>query len=154
MAVTLRLRKIDLEMLAEVDTVLGALGDEISSKQLKAWSNFYDRVVAAELKPRRSKPAGISVMEAIETFRGVLGKRLVVPAGQATAMWWAPLQKRISASGLTRAHCEEAARVAAATWKGPIKAESIIRQADTLLSEYQAEVSDLAPLEVEDMQEL
>ncbi len=155
MTVTLRLRKADLEVLATVDSLLE--GDQFrgfpySGKQMKAWTSLYERVLKAELKPRKSKTATISVSDALNCFRGVLGKRLVVPAGNAGPAWWSQLQNRINASGLTAPLCTEAARIAGDQWKGPIKGESIIRQADALLSDYQHEF-DL-PEAAEDMTEL
>lgn len=154
MPVTLRLRKADLEVLATVDSLLET-ADGLTGKQMKAWSSLYERVLTAEMRPRKSKPA-LSVVAAIECFRGVLGKRLVVPAGNPGPSFWAPLQNRINASGLTPDHCTEAARAAGFAWKGPIKAESIIRQADVLLSEAGAlaNVPQETPQEVESMTEL
>ncbi len=48
------------------------------------------------------------------------------------------------------------ARAAGVAWRGPIKAESIIRQADVLLSEAGAEVNvqGAAPQVIESMTEL
>mgnify|MGYP001577741393 CR=1 FL=1 len=152
MATTLRLRKADLELLAAVDThVTCENGESISAKQVRAWSIFYERVLTAEMRPR--KTSVLSVTAAIEAFRGVLGKRLVVPAGNPGAGWYAQLQNRINSSGLTPELCRTAAEMAAVMWKGPIKAESVIRQADVLLSDA-AEAAVEAPQEVPDMTEL
>ncbi len=148
---TIRLRKVDLEMLAEVDTHVTCEAGTLSAKQIKGWSAFYERVMAAEIKPA----CVLSVKAAIESFRGVLGGRLVLPAGNPGAGWFSQMQKRINSSGLTVPLCLEAARLAGLEWKGPIKAESIIRQADVLLSEAGwGGSARTAPPEREDMVEL
>ncbi len=151
---TLRLRKSDLEILAEADSFMMCGSGAISAKQEKAWSSFYERVLKAEMKPRGVKKHGPSVTDALALFRGVLGLRLVIPAGNPGASWYAPLQKRINDSGLTPEHLVEAAKLAADTWKGPIKAESIIRQADVLLSGAGWGSPGAAPQEHHDLEEL
>lgn len=157
MAVKLTLRKADLEVLAVVDDMLeGQRHDGLTPAQWKAWSSFSQRVQAAEMKPKTKRGAGLKVADAVEIFRGVLGRRLVLPAGQPGPVWYIQLQNRINASGLTKEHLEAAAKVAAAQWRGPVKAESIIRQCDVLLSDANLEMLGLTvpePITV-DMEDL
>ena len=57
---TVRLLKVDLELLAAIDhEITGNDGvvDSLSNKQLRAWSAFYNRVLATEMKPKK-KVAG------------------------------------------------------------------------------------------------
>ncbi len=153
MAVKLILRKADLEILAEAAQELDAVFRD--KKLREQWASFYQRVELARLAPPKKPSVSISVNGAIEIFRGVLGKRLVLPAGNPGAGWFAPLQKRLNDSGLTKEHCEAAAKVAAVMWKGPIKAESIIRQCDVLLSDANMEsVGGMLPEPAPDMAEL
>ena len=156
MAIRLTLRKADLEILAVMDEIATeGTAPVLSPKQLKAWSSFHERCLAAEMKPKKNKGEGISVRKAIEVFRGVLGRRLVVPAGSPSPGWWAQLQKRLNDSGITEEHAQKAAEIAGANWKGLIKAESIVRQIDTLLSE--ATISNMGTQlkpEAEDMTDL
>lgn len=152
MPVRITLRKKDLEILAAVDEV--GLSLDFSAKQMKLWSSFYERVLAAEMKPRK-KASGLTVAQAIEIFRGALGRRLVVPAGTPGPEWFIALQRRINSSGLTAELAKAAAETAGATWKGSIKAESIIRQADTLLSDSNRDYLGASlPAEAVDMTEL
>lgn len=154
MSITIRLRKADLEILAIADAVMDGRHGRVGSAHSRAWSSLMERVTAAEMRPRKPKPS-ISVNAAVTAFRGVLGNRLVMPAGNPGPGWWSQLQSRLNASGMTEALCTEAARAAGSAWRGPIKAESIIRQADVLLSEAGAEANaPAAPQEVEDMQDL
>lgn len=158
MAIRITLRKCDLDIIEVVDDAVTntlLVPEELSSKQLKAWSSFNERVLAAINKPKRQRAGVLSVADAIEVFRGVLGRRLVVPAGQPGPEWYAPLQKRLYASGLTALLAKKAAEVAAAQWKGSIKAESLIRQADTLLSDSNMDSieADLPP-SATDMEDL
>lgn len=88
----------------------------------------------AELLRGAKKPKGLAVGAAIEAFRGVLGDRLVLPPNPGPG-WYAPLARRLSDMGVTTADCRRAASVAGERWRGYIKAESIIRQCDVLLSE-------------------
>jgi hypothetical protein len=151
--VGLRLRKADLEILALVNTEIhsGAIDWD---KEYKQWDSFYRRVLASQ-KPKDKTASSLSVRAAIDIFRGVLGRRLIVPAGSPPPSWYITLQNRINASGLTPALAKAAAEMAGASWKGAIKAESIIRQADALLSEGHVEtLSRSLPEEAKDMDEL
>lgn len=155
MPVRITLRKSDLEILAVADSFMTCGSGALSSKQEKAWTSFHERVLAAELKPKKEKGEGISVRKAIEVFRGVLGRRLVIPAGSPSPGWWAQLQKRLNDSGITEELAKRGAEVAGAQWKGLIKAESIIRQIDGLLSD--ASISNMGTQlkpEAEDMTDL
>lgn len=132
----MRLRKSDRELLAAIDARYedGQLftGDGEGSLA-KLWSSFYARVLDEELKKSR-KETGYSVRSAIEAAKGVLRSRLVLPAGKPSVVWFVQLQNRINASGLDEALIIKAATAAGEQWRGPVKFESLIRQADTLLA--------------------
>jgi hypothetical protein len=154
MAAKISLRKVDQDILAFVHQRIINEQFLVLGKELKQWEALYERVKAAVDKPKRTPGEGISVARAIEVFRGALGRRLVVPAGQPGREWYIQLQRRISASGLTEALAKRAAEIAGAQWRGSIKAESIIRQADTLLSEGNLSVMGQAPDDAGDMSDL
>lgn len=133
MAGAIRLTQAEREVLAEVDEILGdGFWDDPEErshkKSRKAWSSFIAKVRKSE-----AKAAGLDVKAAVEAFRGVLGSRLILPMGAV----WGMMQNRIRALGLTEADCTAIAKVAAADWAGRIKAESLVRQAEKLLSEGQ-----------------
>lgn len=93
--------------------------------------------------PKKTK--GMSVGAAIEAFRGVLGRRLVLPPNPSVG-WYAQMGNRLAALGMTPELCRTAAETAARNWMGNIKAESIIRQADTLLHDSEEEAMPSNPL--------
>ncbi len=119
MAVTVRLSKAEVAKLRE-GTVPGTLIDKIDGAELLAAT-------------KKNAPRGLPPQVAVEAFKEVLGDRLVLPPGGANGVWGA-LGARLRALGLTRDDCVLAARAAAAEWRpGPIRAESLVRQADVLL---------------------
>ena len=132
----MRLRKSDRELLALIDTAVADGELDWTSKTFKAWSSFYDRVLADELKGGTKKVSGLSVRRAIEVLQATMGRRCVLPAGfpKVAPTWFITLQNRINASGLTEALLKQAAEAALVEWRGLIKAESVIRQADVLLA--------------------
>lgn len=148
MATKVLLRKEDKEILNAIDGLFTEvdLSPWLSSKQVKQWTAFHERVIRAEMTPKKRKGEGITVTRAVDVLKGVLGKRLVLPASWPNPgkMWFIPLQNRLNSSGLQKEHIEAAAKVAAAQWKGPIKAESVIRQTDTLLSDANMEMLGLS----------
>lgn len=101
-----------------------------------------------------NKPAGLKVADAISAFRGVLGRRLVEPPSAAYGVM-GYMKQRIAALGLTVRDCETIAKVAAAEWRGAVKAESLVRQADRLLAAsqqslpYDVDRPDNAPVELD-----
>lgn len=81
-----------------------------------------------------SKVRGLSPQVAAEAFKEVLGNRLVLPPSGAGGAWGA-MAARIKALGLSRSDCVRIAKTAVAEWRpGPIRAESLVRQADVLLA--------------------
>jgi hypothetical protein len=149
------LRKADLEILAVVDDLLDGLAEGLSPKQHKAWSLFHERVLAAEMKPKKEKQAeGIPVRTAIEIFRGALGRRLVEPVGRPSQWWFVRLQNKLNDSGVTDELARRAAEVAGAQWKGSIKVESIINNVDRLLSDSNMDLMADVKSEAQDMIEL
>jgi nucleoid-associated protein YgaU len=131
----MRLRKADRELLATIDTRIedGELFDEQDGKLRKAWSSFFERVLADD-KKREGKVTGYPVRDAIKAISGVLRGRAITPAGSPGQVFFIPLQNRINASGLTEDLIVKAAKQAAKEWRGRIRVESVIRQADDLLS--------------------
>lgn len=80
---------------------------------------------------------GLSPQDAVEAFKEVLGTRLVAPLGSV----WGEIGGRIRRLGLSRMQCVTIAKVAKDQWRpGPIKAESLVRQAEVLLSGAQQAV--------------
>lgn len=132
----MRLRKSDRELLAAIDARHedGHLftGDG-EGKLAKAWSSFYERVLSEELKKERAAES-YSVARAIEAAKGVLRSRLILPAGKPGRVWFIQLQNRINSSGLNEDLIVKAATAARDEWRGPVKFESLVRQADTLLA--------------------
>lgn len=77
---------------------------------------------------------GLDPRTAVEAFREVLGDRLVAPLGSV----WGELGGRLRRLGLSRMDCVTIAKVAKEQWRrGPIKAESLVRQAEVLLAAAQ-----------------
>lgn len=153
----MKLRKADRAVLEVIDDLLADYwddeDDEDHKRNRKAWSSFFERVGLDGAKAKQ-RSNGISVKEAIKVFQGVLGKRLVLPAGNPSAAWFIALQNRLNQSGVTAALAAEAAKAAGAEWRGPIKAESIIRQCDTLLSEASVSATVAQRVEAADMEDL
>jgi hypothetical protein len=153
----MRLRKADREILAVIDSYVESDSGAMSPNQMKAWTSFYERVLRDELKGPKKRGGGLTVADAVKVLQGVLGRRLVLPAAfpRCGQSWYVQLQNRINASGLTAAHLTAAANVAADQWRGPIKAESLIRQADVLLADAEEVeyAGEAAPQEA-DMTEL
>lgn len=81
----------------------------------------------------------LTVPDAISAFRSVLGQRLVAPGFQAVGVL-SQMKQRIQALGLTKSDCVQIAKVAGAEWRGPIRAESLVRQADVLMAGAQGEL--------------
>ena len=117
--------------------------------QTKMAMNVFEKLKNAE-KPRGS---GVPAAQAVEAFREVLGNRLIAPLSGARGVW-AAMQNRLNALGLSRMDCVSAAKAASVEWRGPIKAESIVRQADRLLQAAQLEIPGAGsqrPVEMEDV---
>lgn len=100
-------------------------------KQRRVADGLLEKLAASEV-PRKKE--GPSVHVVIEVFRGVLGRRLITPPAPSPA-WYAQQSAQLARMGMTVELCRRAAQVAAEVWQGPIRAESIIRQADKLLHE-------------------
>ena len=91
----------------------------------------------AEMLAGAPRVRGLSPQVAAEAFKEVLGNRLVLPPSGAGGAWGA-MGARIKALGLSRGDCVNIAKAAAADWRpGPIRAESLVRQADVLLTSLQ-----------------
>lgn len=82
------------------------------------------------------KSTCLTVPDAIAAFRWVLGPRLIAPPFSAAGVL-GQMKNRIQALGLTKTDCEAIAKVAGVEWEGQIRAESLVRQADKLLTESQ-----------------
>lgn len=103
-------------------------------------------------RPKDSRGAGLAVTVALDAFKAVLGDRLVVPPTPG-APWWAQMGKGLKKFGLSKQQCTTIAKTAAAEWRGPIKALSLVNQADVLLHNSQLElpVKRSGPAEMEDV---
>jgi hypothetical protein len=98
-----------------------------------------DAIIAKLEAAEKPKGAGVGAAVAVEAFREVLGARLIAPLPSARGVW-AQIQNRLNALGLSRMDCVSAAKVAGSEWRGSIKAESIVRQADRLLQAAQGDL--------------
>ena len=132
MASAIRLTGAEREFLARKIDEAGCTND----KEERLRASVLAKLEASEMPVRKT---GLSAQVAVEAFAGVLGNRLVQPPRAALGVWGA-MGNRLRMLGLTRGDCVTIAKVAAAAWRGPIKAESLVRQADTLLSGAQMEV--------------
>jgi hypothetical protein len=128
-----------------VGEALTLLEDHFGAVNRRAIASVRTKLEASELPVRR----GLPVARAIEAFRGVLGGRLIEPPSSASGVF-AAMQKRLTALGLTIDNCAEVARAAGGAWTGAIKAESIIRQADRLLSGNPGTELRAAPIRLDD----
>ena len=122
--------KLEREALKWAGEVLPGLCED--SKQLRGLQSAVEKVEASEF-PSKKPPTEFSVTAAINAFRGVLRDRLIVPPYSAVGVL-AAMKRRIVALGLTEESCTQVARAAAEQWRGPIRAESLVRQADALLA--------------------
>jgi hypothetical protein len=156
----IRLTKAEREALVHVaDTVLLYEHDfttgKHDQKMLKGWRSLVEKVKAADAP--KDKGCSLSLKIALSAFDEVLGKRLVRPPPGAQAVW-AQLTNRLKALGLTRDDCITVAKAAAGEWRGPIKAYSLLNQADTLLAmasgNLDTTVRGTAPLTRADLDEL
>lgn len=120
--------------LERLETVLEqALDLEPDSTARKELSSIVAKLEAAK-KP--IDKASFTVPMAVRAIREVLGARIVLPPKYPSCgvEWFSPLALRIKQLGLNQDDITEATKAAAQRWKGPIRAESIIRQADKLLT--------------------
>lgn len=87
------------------------------------------------------KRVGITAGQLLDEFRVILGARLVLPPSSAVGVY-AQIARRAEQLGLSIAQWRAVAREAGARWRGPIRAESIVRQADVLMSDAPLEPSN------------
>jgi hypothetical protein len=118
----------------------------------RALESVRTKLEVSALVKGKGRAPGISVRAATDAFRRVLGDRLVLPPSGAAGVF-AAMGKRLALLNLTEDDCEHVARAAAARWRGPVKAESLIRQAETLLSDAPQGTAPQGtpPLEMEDI---
>ena len=121
----IRFTKVEREYLRTWLEATGVM--DFGAKGQKAKASILAKLDKAEAP----KASGLDVKAAVEAFRGVLGSRLILPMGAV----WGMMQNRIRALGLTEEDCRTIATVAASDWQGKVKAESLVRQAEKLLSE-------------------
>lgn len=99
--------------------------------------------VLAKLKdseaPQATSRNHLTVGQAIEAFRSVLDRRLVVPPNDS-GLVYIQMSHKLKALALTREQCVQAAEQAGREWKqGNIKAQSILNQAEKLLHNAESE---------------
>ncbi len=115
---------------AEREFITRAIGTCRDNKEEKLRTS----IIAKLDKSEAPRGTGIDVKAAVATFEGVLGARLIKPIGAV----WGMMQSRLRVLGLTEADCTRIATVAGADWAGRIKAESLVRQAEKMLSDTAA----------------
>ena len=118
----------------EREFIRKATGITRSEKEERLREGILEKLDRSEVAPRK-KAEGMGVKEAVEAFRAVLGRRLIEPPNW-TPQWAAMMSKRLALLGMTPDLCRAAALQAATEWAGPVKVESIVRQADKLLHNY------------------
>lgn len=144
---------------AETAWMLGWLQSSLEAEResgkrgdVRLGESVITKLEAAELPVRDS--CAVKVTDAIAAFREVLGGRLIAPPFGAAGVLGA-MKRRMAALGLSLTDCRTIAKIAGAAWRGPIRAESLVRQADKLLAESQGElVTDdrqvVSPVELND----
>lgn len=147
MAAGVRFTKVEREFIrgwvqATVDS--GAAG----SRDRKTADSILEKLEKSEMVKGKGRAPGIPYPKVLEAFRCELGDRLVPPLGGAVGM----MLKRIGTLGLTLDDLHTIAREAGRRWKGRIKAESLVRQAETLLHESRLDTPLTgAPVGMEDI---
>ncbi len=137
-----------LEREVTVDALLSLEKDEdVPPSSRRAALKVIEKIEGS-MKPK--KAVGLSPVTAVEAFKEVLGNRLLAPLASANGVWGS-MGARIKALGLSRGDCVTIAKSAKAEWRnGPIKAESLVRQAESLLAAAQQELpTDVTPAEYE-----
>lgn len=125
MAGAIRLTKAEREYLRTWLTATGVMDFGKAGAKVKV------SLLAKLDKSEKPKTEGLGVKEAVGAFQGVLGDRLILPMGAV----WGMMQNRIKALGLTVEQCSAIASAAGTQWSGRIKAESLVRQAEKLLTD-------------------
>lgn len=126
---SIRLTVVEHALLSDVLTTMAQ-----STYDAKPGKNRTARRILDKLQAAAKVSLGISAKDAIAAWRSVLGSRLIEPPSGASGVF-AQIHRRLAALGLTEDQCRRAAVAAGVRWKGSIKAESIARQADVLLSD-------------------
>lgn len=125
MAGAIRLTKAEREFIREAIATHTSPWGTASPKAQKLAGSINAKLDKSEAP----KGTGVDVKVAVAAFQGVLGTRLIMPMGSV----WGIMQNRIRALGLTTADCTKIAEAAKGEWRGPVKAESLVRQAEKLL---------------------
>ncbi len=132
MAKGIRFTKVERQFLRRLlETGWEGTQIDYGAKFEKLRVSVFEKLELAEMPVKRG--TYLTVTDAIAAFREVLGQRLVAPGFQAVGVL-AQMKNRIQALGLTRADCVSIAKTAGAQWQGPIRAESLVRQADVLMA--------------------
>lgn len=99
-------------------------------------------IIAKLDKCEAAKPTTLALTadDLVEVCKGALGSRLILPLSGAAGVWGVIIG-RLKQTGLTREQAARAARAAAVQWQGPVRLESIVRQADKLLHQPEANES-------------
>jgi hypothetical protein len=127
-----------LERQVTVDALRGTV-EFGKGPRLRAAQSVIDKLEKST-KPKPAKATGLSATVAVEAFKDVLGSRLLAPLPNAQGVWMG-IGRRLAALGVSRMDCVAMAKSAAVLWpKGRIKAESIVRNAELLLSDVQQEL--------------
>jgi hypothetical protein len=156
MAGAIRFTKAEREwMRGWLENAVKADAEVGDTKAVRAGESVLKKLELAELPVKQR--SYLTVPDAIKAFREVLGPRLLAPRYEARGVL-GQMKNRIQALGLTRSDCTTIAKVAGAEWKGVIRAESLVRQADKLLAGAQMELPatstphlrDSSPVELSD----
>lgn len=133
MAKAIRFTKPEREWLKMMLTQWLEIGSW-GGKAKKAAESIVVKLAQSEA-PQEKLRDYLTVKDAIEAFRSVLDRRLIVPPNGA-GLLFIQMQHKLKALALTREQCVQAATQAGSEWKGNIKAQSILNQAEALLQNY------------------
>lgn len=133
----------------ERELIRGWAYDFIKGQPLKeSWRRTAESIGAkldtAEA-PQVPKAKGLPVRDAIDGFRDGLGNRLLALDSYSTG-WYAKVSNRLSLLGLTKEDCTTIARNAGQEWKGRIKVDSLVNNAERFLVVHETAFNgDCAP---------
>ncbi len=108
---------------------------KLEPETTKLAEGILDKLDKSELvRARKKQRGGLSIDAALAAFAVALGGRLIRPPPRAFTVF-GQMARRIADLGLTKEDCTRIAIEAGRRWpRGGIKAESIVRQADALMT--------------------
>lgn len=142
----LRFTKAEREFIRKI---LTPLPPEWKVGELKLADSILDKLEKSELVRGTGRAPGLPYPAILAAFRAGLGDRLLNPMGATVAR----LCARVRELGLSIDDCTAIAVSAAKRWRGPVKAISLVNNAELLLSAPLPDETTPsgAPMEMEDL---